>query len=238
MTRVHLAVAFAALVAGSEAASAAVIDNINGNFLPPFNVFGPPIENIGWTYTPSFSYNLDGVFSYFKAVPNATAGARTVTVVIENTPGGSPIASGTFTVGNGGGAQGATFSPITLTAGQTYFVGFENVGDGTGSNTSGGLGINIVDWYSGVNGQPLNQQPAGTVNLNGWYYGTASGNDFSNFVSQTPFAAPILNFYGTPISTGAVPEPSTWAMMLLGFAGLGLAGYRRQRKTDAVADAA
>jgi hypothetical protein len=25
---------------------------------------------------------------------------------------------------------------------------------------------------------------------------------------------------------GAVPEPSTWAMMLLGFAGLGLAGYR------------
>jgi hypothetical protein len=24
-----------------------------------------------------------------------------------------------------------------------------------------------------------------------------------------------------------VPEPSTWAMMLLGFAGLGFAGYRR-----------
>jgi hypothetical protein len=27
----------------------------------------------------------------------------------------------------------------------------------------------------------------------------------------------------------SVPEPSTWAMMLLGFAGLGLAGYRRAR---------
>jgi hypothetical protein len=26
-----------------------------------------------------------------------------------------------------------------------------------------------------------------------------------------------------------VPEPSTWAMMLLGFAGLGFAGYRRAR---------
>jgi PEP-CTERM motif len=29
----------------------------------------------------------------------------------------------------------------------------------------------------------------------------------------------------------AVPEPSTWAMMLLGFAGLGFLAYRRQEKT-------
>ena len=28
---------------------------------------------------------------------------------------------------------------------------------------------------------------------------------------------------------GAVPEPSTWAMTLLGFAGLGFAGYRQAR---------
>jgi hypothetical protein len=32
--------------------------------------------------------------------------------------------------------------------------------------------------------------------------------------------------FGTP----AVPEPSTWAMMLLGFAGLGFAGYRTARR--------
>jgi PEP-CTERM motif len=28
----------------------------------------------------------------------------------------------------------------------------------------------------------------------------------------------------------AIPEPSTWAMMLLGFAGLGFAGYRQRQK--------
>jgi hypothetical protein len=33
----------------------------------------------------------------------------------------------------------------------------------------------------------------------------------------------------------AVPEPSTWAMMLLGFAGLGLAGYRASRKGVSIA---
>jgi hypothetical protein len=31
------------------------------------------------------------------------------------------------------------------------------------------------------------------------------------------------------------PEPSTWAMMILGFAGLGFAGYRRAGKAAVVA---
>ena len=35
---------------------------------------------------------------------------------------------------------------------------------------------------------------------------------------------------GTPVTTsGAVPEPSTWAMLLIGFAGLGFAGYRNAK---------
>ena len=36
-----------------------------------------------------------------------------------------------------------------------------------------------------------------------------------------------------PSAVAAVPEPSTWAMMLLGFAGLGYAGYRRARLSRA-----
>jgi hypothetical protein len=36
----------------------------------------------------------------------------------------------------------------------------------------------------------------------------------------------------TPVTTdiGAVPEPSTWAMMILGFAGVGFMAYRRKSK--------
>ena len=30
--------------------------------------------------------------------------------------------------------------------------------------------------------------------------------------------------------TSGVPEPTTWAMMVLGFAGVGLLGYRRTRR--------
>ena len=34
---------------------------------------------------------------------------------------------------------------------------------------------------------------------------------------------------GTEV-TSAVPEPSTWAMMILGFAGVGFMAYRRKSK--------
>jgi PEP-CTERM motif len=40
---------------------------------------------------------------------------------------------------------------------------------------------------------------------------------------------------GGSISITPVPEPSTWAMMLLGFAGLGYAGWRGSRKAGSVA---
>ena len=36
-------------------------------------------------------------------------------------------------------------------------------------------------------------------------------------------------------SAWPTPEPSTWAMMALGFAGLGFAGYRKQSKNVPVA---
>ena len=45
-------------------------------------------------------------------------------------------------------------------------------------------------------------------------------------------------FYDTHTSVSfstAVPEPSTWAMMLVGFLGLGYAGYRGSRKKNAAA---
>ena len=37
------------------------------------------------------------------------------------------------------------------------------------------------------------------------------------------------------VTTTPVPEPSTWAMMLAGFAGLGFLTYRASRETPAAA---
>jgi hypothetical protein len=42
------------------------------------------------------------------------------------------------------------------------------------------------------------------------------------------------NIQGGATVSGAAPEPSTWAMLLLGFAGLGYAGYRQAKTSAAV----
>ena len=42
--------------------------------------------------------------------------------------------------------------------------------------------------------------------------------------------ASLVPLFGQPTVSNSVPEPSTWAMMLIGFAGLGYAGYRRSRR--------
>jgi len=72
-------------------------------------------------------------------------------------------------------------------------------------------------------------------------YGPAAGNtdvtNFNQFQNVATSAGPLsFNTSGDVLfySTGAtipVPEPSTWAMMLLGFGGLGFAGYRARRAT-------
>ncbi|MGA7015652.1 MAG: PEPxxWA-CTERM sorting domain-containing protein, partial [Pseudolabrys sp.] len=42
------------------------------------------------------------------------------------------------------------------------------------------------------------------------------------------------NGFSVPATVSAVPEPSTWAMMILGFFGIGFMAYRRGGQTPAL----
>jgi hypothetical protein len=63
---------------------------------------------------------------------------------------------------------------------------------------------------------------------------TSSGNIYSTPYGSGIYSATITSIAG-PTLASAVPEPSTWAMMILGFAGLGLMGYRRKSKPSLMA---
>lgn len=76
-------------------------------------------------------------------------------------------------------------------------------------------------------------------------FGPASATlSFLNFVDIATSGGPLsftdssnafLSATSTGDVTGAVPELSTWAMMLLGFAGIGFMAYRRTLKASATA---
>jgi cholinesterase len=62
-----------------------------------------------------------------------------------------------------------------------------------------------------------------------FYYFNSHPSDASHHIVGNDLFTEVL---GLP---APVPEPSTWAMMLLGFVGLGFAGYRGAKKRTAVA---
>jgi hypothetical protein len=82
----------------------------------------------------------------------------------------------------------------------------------------------------------------GSINAAGVLHVQSSGAVFETR-PPTIFAAAtgsvITADFGTAISftnvTSAVPEPSTWAMLIAGFGFLGFVGYRKTRSDNALA---
>jgi probable HAF family extracellular repeat protein len=100
-----------------------------------------------------------------------------------------------------------------------------------GFRSSEANGINdagqVVGIIVGITGDDATEWSAGSViDLGGLPGAMESVADSINNVGQ------VVGYSGTPIEPPPppppipVPETSTWAMMLLGFAGLAFAGYR------------
>lgn len=94
-----------------------------------------------------------------------------------------------------------TFPSTTTRSGGTSTLMFASIAANSGF-TSGSLNITVTDLT-----------PSGSS--------LAAFEFFSNPGSAHTLAIPIA---------GAVPEASTWAMMILGFAGVGFMAYRRRAK--------
>ena len=130
-------------------------------------------------------------------------------------------------------SQTFTLAGNARVTGDVAFVGFDFSDADLGNNDNGYVkliragGGTVTAFYSDINTVgSLGETPwtsfsaivgPGTYTLQ---FGVENAND--NILSSLILA--------DNISVAAVPEPSTWALLLLGFAGVGFASYRRTRK--------
>ena len=132
-----------------------------------------------------------------------------------------------------------------LTTGKTYTVTF----DYAFAQQYGYNGDTHQAWTVDLGGDPSQQTPSALYNLgqhnfSGWFADTmtfvAGGptETLSFLATGSPAVPPFALLDGVTFSQDAVPEPATWAMMLLGFASLGFVGYRRAKKRAAAPVAA
>ena len=101
-------------------------------------------------------------------------------------------------------------------------------GPGIGANSGSGDIVGVVGNFSHEIGVPEGYVSGGPLSDTATYDAKSL---FSLGVRQGRYewtwgTGANQNF---ALDIGEVPEPSTWAMMLLGFAGLGLAGWRHRR---------
>ena len=100
-------------------------------------------------------------------------------------------------------------------------------------NDNNPAATNIVSFYSGANG---------TGSLIGQVLASELYSNFSDinntqdpgflvsFMTPEKFCSVVFTTGSTDFEFAAVPEPSTWAMLGIGFAGLALSGYKRSRR--------
>jgi hypothetical protein len=83
---------------------------------------------------------------------------------------------------------------------------------------------------SNVSGNPDTFTGGGLVSFVQAVWG--GGSDVPGTVPTNTFGPTAPDFFSSANMefSAAVPEPSTWAMLLLGFAGIGYMAYRRKSK--------
>lgn len=147
-----------------------------------------------------------------------TPGTNSQIMIGSNSSGAQPLGtSGNYLSVLGGGYIDISFSARN------------SIGFFWGSvDTYNSLQFSNGDTFTGSQLSPL-LSPTGCQ-------GSPACNSYVTLTSNTPFTSVRLlsssnSFEITNIS--AVPEPSTWAMMILGFLGLGFLGYRKTQNKSA-----
>jgi hypothetical protein len=181
------------------------------SFDPPISLtFGPLYDSFS-TGPSGFSLSQIGLL---LTAPVADGGSFTINVLSGQTfPGAAVFAAGTFSDSLLSAALSnfyVNFAPQSLVANRRYWVELSTTGSVEWSFAPNATGTGVVGEF--------------TQDQTGVFCNTVGGSCEN---SVPPFQMQLSD-----AQVAAVPEPSSWAMMILGFASLAFAARRRARAAD------
>jgi PEP-CTERM motif len=225
-------------------------EEVSGNTSPSFFLSDGTGNLTGWT-TSSNADSNNILFASPTDVATRHDGAKfgfwSTSGVTASPDGGNFVA---FDGDPTPGARQTMSQTISgLTVGETYHLSFDwaatqyefvngPAGDWSGATT------NEMEVSLGGVIQDTITENVPSEGFTGWLTGSmnftaASASEMLVFLSKggptsLPPVALLADVSLTGAVPGAAPEPATWAMMGVGFAGLGLVAYRRRRKALAI----
>lgn len=180
---------------------------------------GATLGLAGTAHSATYVYDLVGSLTSGGATGSITTDTNSGVVALAN------IASWNITVNAGNGAVNLNTSNSSIVG--NYSNGITATASGLFFNFSGSPTQYIEFVDSSNNQDSYCSGPPGCV------------TGFQQVDIQANGAGSHFFYTGSQeiasIAPNGVPEPATWAMMTLGFAGLGFAGYRRAKTRGAVA---
>jgi hypothetical protein len=228
-----------AFLALSQPASAVTVtlegeDSRSGSLVPQFSLLdlqliGAPATN---SFVTNMSGNIGGITYSFLGGSGGTSGIYA---------GGQPIAASPYTDADQTtkyfSAEGGGSVKFIYNSAQTTLNILWGTVDSTDTRnlitTNGVNGVQTISGGDILSACGLSCSDGNTevwvtiTGLNSFTSLTFSDNSANAFEFNVgaPTGGPFTN--GTP---GGVPEPSTWAMLVVGFAGIGFMSYRRKAK--------
>lgn len=207
-----------------HSASAAVI--VNGGFELPgtggsITTYGPGADIGGWTTTGAPG-NAVLLLKNTYSEPGINFNPHSGLYAVDLTGAGNT------------GPSDGIFQDISTTLGQLYTLTFwvgNAQGNGTGNSAVYNLtsSTNLVITLGGSATFDNPDQSPGGINWKEFSY-TFEASGPTTRIAFLNNTAQGDNYLGLDdVSIAAVPEPSTWAMMILGFAGVGFMTYRRRK---------
>jgi hypothetical protein len=173
-------------------------------------------SGVGLEFTVNSPITVTALGFYDSGIPGGITGPLSADLM---TLGGTVLASETFYNESGtpvsGGYLFNSIMSVTLAPGSYFLMGY---------------GPTSYNWEhnSNLGGNPDTFTSSGLVSFfeSVW----SSGSDAPGTVPTNTYGPTAPDFFSSAnmAFSSAVPEPATWAMLLLGFAGIGFMAYRRK----------